>query len=55
MHSSASALTSTLEVQDTVRTLLGDVIYEGLATVLVGVHRISDELRSEERRVGKEC
>lgn len=54
MHSPASPLASTLKVQYTVRTLLCDVIYEGLTTVLVRVHRISNELVRLERRSSRD-
>ena len=50
MHSPAPSLTSALEVQHTVRTLLSDMINEHLATVLVRVHRISNELVRLKRR-----
>ena len=54
MHSPAPSLTSTLEVQHTVRTLLSDMINERLATVLVRVHRINNELVRLERRSSRD-
>ena len=54
MYSSAPFLTSTLEVQHIVRTLFDDAIDERLATVLVRIHRISNELVRLERRSSRE-